>query len=117
MSDIALFDRAQILSSEFKPKRATIPCYLYSHFSLKQIQDQISLNHSLYRQETFTNVDHLLTTYLQHQAEVMSKCSTFASVFRHGGKLDTKGQTSAKLFWETFVGLGRSLLLGIYFST
>ena len=33
------------------------------------------------------------------------------------GKVDTKGQTSAKLFWETFLGLGRSLPLGIYFST
>ena len=36
---------------------------------------------------------------------------------KHGGKVDTKGQTSAKLFWETFLGLGRSLPLGIYFST
>ena len=32
-------------------------------------------------QKTFTNVEHFLTTYLQHQAQVVRKCSTFVNVF------------------------------------
>ena len=32
-------------------------------------------------QKTVTNVEHFLTTYLQHQAQVVRKCSTFVTVF------------------------------------
>ena len=33
------------------------------------------------RQKTVTNVEHFLTTYLQHQAQVVRKGATFISVF------------------------------------